>query len=61
MLHFPDVNYLFSVNNGNTKRMFGICPKLTIKTPDVFIVNFDRISHIVLLFPYLSFQQVNTG
>ena len=26
------------------------CSKLTIKTPGVFIVNFEHISHLVLVF-----------
>ena len=65
--HLPEVGqhysspteiYLFKVNNRNTRRMCGICSKLTIKTPEgrhwrsssVFIVNFELISHIVLAF-----------
>ena len=43
--------YLFKFNNGNTRRMLKICPKLTIKTPErhhwrrfgVFIVIFEQI------------------
>ena len=48
--------YLFKVNNRNTRRRYEICSKLTIKTPerrhqrrsDVFIVNFEHISHIFI-------------
>ena len=48
--------YLFQVNNRNTGKRFKICSKLTIKLPkrhywrrsDVFIVNFEHISHIFL-------------
>ena len=46
------------VNNRNTITSCGICLKLTIKKPEryyfrrygVFIVNFEYISHLVLLF-----------
>ena len=50
--------YMFKVNNRNTRKKCEICSKLTIKTPQrlhwrrsgVFIVNFQHISHLVLLF-----------
>ena len=50
--------YLFKVNNRLTRTLFEICSKLTIKIPErlhwrlsgVFIVNFEDISHIVLVF-----------
>ena len=53
--------YFFKVNNGKTRTMFEIYSKLTIKTPErrhwrrssVFIVNFEEIWHIVLVFPLL--------
>ena len=60
---------LLKVNNGNTRTMFEICSKLTIKTPEkyqlprqwrlsgVFIVNFKHISHIVLVFPLLTLNK----
>ena len=32
-LYFPANNYLFKVNNGNTRTWSEICLKLTIKTP----------------------------
>ena len=57
--------YLFKVNNGNTRRMCEICSKLTIKTPErlwhwrrsvAFIVNFERIAQIVIVFPLLTFN-----
>ena len=49
--------------------MCGICSKLTIKTlegrhwrhSDVFIVNFEQILHIVLLFSTDDFEHVNAG
>ena len=48
---------LFTVSNGNTRAMCEICSKLTIKTPerrhcrcsDLFIVNFEHISHFVIV------------
>ena len=51
-------NYMFKVNNINTRTRSEICSKLTIKTPKrrkmrrsgVFIVNFEHISHLVLGF-----------
>ena len=55
--------YLFKVNNGNTKTMREICSKLTIKTPEprpgIFIVHFDQISYIVLLFPLFTLNEPN--
>ena len=60
--------YLFKVNNGNTRKMFEICSKLTIKTPErywrrsgVFIDNLEQISHIVLVFSLFRFEQVNAS
>ena len=37
--------------------MCEICSKLTIKTPDVFIVNFEHILHLVLFFPLLTLSR----
>ena len=46
--------YLFKANSGNTRKMCEVCPKLTIKTVEnpsgVFIVNFEHISHLFLVF-----------
>ena len=54
--------YLFKVNNRHTRIMCEMCPDLTVKTPerrqwrrsDVFIVNFEQILHIILMFPLLT-------
>ena len=54
--------YLFKVDNRNTRTRCEICSKLTIKTPErrqwrrsgVFIVNFEHISHLVLVFLLLT-------
>ena len=55
---YPAGNYMFKVNNRNTRTRCEICSKLTIKTPEgrhwrrsgVIIVNFEHISHLVLVF-----------
>ena len=51
------VNYMFKVNNRNTRIRCEVCSKLTIKAPNdawrrscIFIVNFEHISHLVLVF-----------
>ena len=54
--HIPADNYMFKVNNKNTRTKCKICTKSTIKIPErrqcrrsgVFIVNFELISHLVL-------------
>ena len=53
---------MLKVNNRNTRAMSEVCSKLTIKTPerhdwrrsDVFNVNFEHISHLVLVFLLLT-------
>ena len=58
----PVDNYKFKVNNRNTRTRCEICSKLIIKTPErrhwrhsgVFIVNFEHISHLVLVFLLLT-------
>ena len=54
--------YLLKVNNRNTRTRSGICLKLTIKTQErrhwhrsgIFMVNFEHISHLVLVFLLLT-------
>ena len=54
--------YLLKVNNRDTRTKNKICSKLTIKTPErrqgrhssIFIVNFEHILHIVLVFLLLK-------
>ena len=41
--------YMFKVNNRNNRTRYQICSKLTIKTPGVFVVNFEHISYLVLV------------
>ena len=58
-------NDFFKVNNRNTKTRCKICFKLAIKTPergkwprsDVFIVNFEHTSHLVLVFQFLTLRR----
>ena len=53
---------MFKVNNRNTGTRCDICSKLTLKTPErrywrrsgVFNVNFEHISHLVLVFLVLT-------
>ena len=57
--------YLFNVNNENTRKRYKICSKLTMKTPeqcqwlpsDVFIVNFEHISHLFVVFLLLTLNK----
>ena len=54
--------YLLKGNNRNNRARRVICSKITIKTPercqlrrsDVFIVNFEHISHLVLVYLLLT-------
>ena len=57
--------YLLKVNNRNIRTMCKICSKLTIKKPElrhlhrsvVFIINFEQISHIGLVFLLLTLNK----
>ena len=63
----PTVNYLFKVNNGDTRTICEIWSVKTLKTPElrqwrcfvVLIVNFEHISHIVLVFPLLTWKETS--
>ena len=46
---YPAGNYMFKVNDRNTRKTFEICSKL-----GVFIVNFEHISQFVLVFLLLT-------
>ena len=63
ILH-PVGNYMFKVNNRNSRARYKICSKLTTKTPErsqwrryFFIVNFENISHLVLRFLLLTLNR----
>ena len=55
-------NYMFKVNNRNIRARCEICSKLTIKIPErrhwrpsgIFIVNFEHISHLIIVFLLLT-------
>ena len=61
----PAGNYMFKVNNRNTRKKCEICSKLRIKTPEwrqwrrsgAFIVNFEDISHYALVFLLLTLNR----
>ena len=48
--NYPVRNYMFKVNNRNTRTKCEICSEVTV----VFIVNFEHISHLVLVFLLLT-------
>ena len=64
--NYPAGIYLFKVDSRNTRTMCEVCSKLTIKTPErrhwrrsgVFIVNFEQISHIVLIYLLLTLNNL---
>ena len=64
---YPAGKYLFKVNNVNTRTMYEICSKLTIKTSQrrhgrhsaVFIVNFEQILHINLVVSTLKCEHAS--
>ena len=52
----------FKRNNRNARKRCEICSKLTIKTPErrrsgVFIVNFEHILHLFLVFLLLNLSR----
>ena len=57
--------HLLKVNNGNTRTIYEIYSNVTTKTPGrhhrrlsgIFIVTFQEISHIVLVFPLLPLNK----
>ena len=65
-IQFPADNYMFKVNNGNTRKRCEICSDLAIKTPEqrhrrrfsVFIVNFEHISYLVPVF-IVNFEHIS--
>ena len=66
---FPAGIYLFKVNNRNTRTRSETCSKLTIKKTlewcrrsGAFFVNFEHISHLVLMFLLLTLKkQLSAG
>ena len=62
---FPNNIYFLKVRNRNTRKRSEVCSKLTIKTLErqqwrrsgVFIVNFEHISHLFLVFLLLALNK----
>ena len=62
VLYFPAGIYRLKVNNRNIRTRYEICLKLIIKIPEgrhwrrsgIFIVNFEHISHLALVFLLLT-------
>ena len=62
---FPANICLFKVSNKNYRKRYEICSKLTTETPEqrhwrrsvVFIVNFEHISHLFLVFLLLIWNK----
>ena len=62
---FPAGNYMFKVNNRNTRMRCGICSMLTVKIPErchwhcsgVLIDNFEHISHLIPVFLFLTLSR----
>ena len=62
---YPAANYIFKVNDRNIRTMCEICLKLTIKIAErrhcrrsgIFTVNFEHISHLVLVFLLLTLSR----
>ena len=69
LLVYATSNYMFKVQNKNTRKRCEIWSHLTIKTPErrqwcrsgVFIVNFEHISHLVSCVSTVNFEQANAG
>ena len=56
---FPAGIYLLKVNNRNIRTRCSICSKITIKNN---VVNFEHISHLLLVFVLLTLNiQLPTG
>ena len=61
------MKYMLKINNNNTRKSSEICSKLKIKALDerywrrsgVLILNFERISHLLLRVFIVDFEQVN--
>ena len=58
---YPGGNYMFKVNNRNTRKRCEICSKLAKRHQNVrsgvFIVNTEHISHLVLGFLLLTMSR----
>ena len=59
------LKFTFSKSTMETRTMCEICPEVTIKTQErhyrgrsgLFVINFEEISHIALVFPVLTLNK----
>ena len=64
-VRYPVGNCTFKVNNRSSRTRCEICSKLTIKIPErrhwrrsgIFIINFEHISHLILVFLVLTLSR----
>ena len=54
-------NYMFKVNNGNTRTRFELRSNLTIKTPVLSLLLTLNTFHTLFKYFYFNFEQVNAG
>ena len=65
MINFPAGIYFFKFSNRSIGKICEIYSKLTVKVPeqyqrrhsDVFIINFEQFSKIILVFPLLNLNK----
>ena len=65
-LFYPANIHVFKINNRNTRKRCEICSELAVKTPErrnwrcsaVFIVNFEYISLLLLVFLLRTFNKL---
>ena len=60
--NYSKINHLFIVNNSYIRKRYEICSKLTIKASEwrstIFVVDFERISHLFLMFLLLTLNKL---
>ena len=50
--------YIIKVNSRNPRKRCELCSELTIKTPCVFVINFEHILHLFSV-SIVDFEQIN--
>ena len=56
-IYFPAGNYMFKANNRSTRARCEMCSKSKSNTLGAFIVNFEHILHLVLVFLLLTLSR----